>query len=371
MKKWIWAVAVSLAAALFFVIYLLAAPAGSAQQLKLWYVSGDFSPAALEQLAKRYNSQREDEHYELVLQAFETEDELAAAFEQSRPDLLLCSYDRAASLGSREHLAELANADWDYLPAIEDALPFAGRSFYPLGSAIPLLACNDALPEAAGIAPELSSFEALCATAEKYSEKTGSPFFTAEDAAPPLAVWSASLGYELHGDMERDGLNKNFRDLYNRLAGCTAIGGFLPPADNAAELFEAGLIPCAIISSTRAARLAEGRTLLPLPLPEGGREVYTPEIMGLAVTGANSYSLPSARAFVLWLRDNFSAFDAFSLGLVPITAEADCQPELPLSLLLLDSYENFMPLVFSPLGSYMENRQEMERQLCRALDLLY
>ena len=99
--------------------------------------------------------------------------------------------------------------------------------------------------------------------------------------------------------------------------------------------------------------------------------MYVPEIMGLAVTGANSYALPSARAFLLWLRENYSPWDALSLGLVPAGAAADCEPDLALSQLLMEVYESRQPLVYAPLGSYMEQRQEMEDQLGRALDLLY
>ena len=89
------------------------------------------------------------------------------------------------------------------------------------------------------------------------------------------------------------------------------------------------------------------------------------------ITMANSYALPSARAFLLWLRENYSPWDALSLGLVPAGAAADCEPDLALSQLLMEIYENRQPLVYAPLGSYVEQRQEMEAQLSHTLDLLY
>ena len=371
MKKWAWALAVLFAAAALFVTYRFSSPDRSQQQLKLWYVSGAFSPADLELLASSYNDQRQGEHYALEVRGFGTEEELAAAFEQSRPDLLLCSYDRAASLGSREQLATLAGADWDYLPAIEDSLPYAGRSFFPLGSAVRVLVYNEAALKEAGITAEFSSLEGLCATAETYREKTGKPFFTAGAVTPLLAAWYGSLGYELNGDAERDALNESFCRVYNQLAQCAYDGCFLPPTEDAPGLVETGEPPCALISSNQAVSLAEGCTAVPLPLPEGGAAVYVPEIMGLAVTGANSYALPSAKAFLLWLRENYSPWDALSLGLVPAGAEADCQPDLAMSRLLMEIYENRRPLVYAPLSSYMEQRQEMEDQLGHALDLLY
>ena len=91
MKKWLWVIAALLAAAALFLSYRFSSPGRNGQQLKLWYVSGEFSPADMELLASRYNDQRQGERYTLVPRGFSTEEELAAAFEQSRPDLLLCS----------------------------------------------------------------------------------------------------------------------------------------------------------------------------------------------------------------------------------------------------------------------------------------
>ncbi|MGN0981558.1 MAG: hypothetical protein ACI4O0_01570 [Candidatus Limivicinus sp.] len=371
MKKWACGLAVLLAAAAFLIIYRFSTPGRSSQQLKLWYVSGDFSPAVMELLAGHYNEQRRREDYPVSLQAFATEEELAAAFAQSRPDLLLCSYDRAASLGSREQLAELVGADWDYLPEIEDSLPYAGRSFFPLGSAVPLLVVNDGALAEAGIQADFASLEGLCATAEAYYEQTGKPFFTAGAVSPMLAVWCSSLGYELHGDMERDALSEVFCRVYNQLAQCAYDGCFLPPLENFTDYVETGELPCALISSTQAVSLADGCTLALLPLPEGGEAVYVPELMGLAVTGANSYALPSAKAFILWLRDNYSPWDALALGLVPAGTAMECEPDLELSRLLMAVHESRRPLLYPPLSGYMENRREMEDRLCHALDLLY
>lgn len=371
MKKWAWGLAALLAAAALLITYRLSSPGRSGQQLKLWYVSGDFSPAVMELLASHYNEQRRENDYPVSLRGFATEEELAAAFEQSQPDLLLCSYDRAASLGSREQLAELVGADWDYLPEIEDGLPYAGRSFFPLGSAVPLLAYNEAALAEAGVQADFASLEGLCATAEAYYEQTGKPFFTAGGVSPLLAVWCGSLGYALCGDAERDALSEVFCRVYNQLAQCAYDGCFLPPSENFTDFVETGELPCALISSTQAVTLAESCVLALLPLPAEGEAVYVPELMGLAVTGANSYALPSAKAFLLWLRDNYSPWDALALGLVPAGAAAECEPDLELSRLLMAVYESRRPLLYPPLSGYMENRREMEERLCYALDLLY
>ena len=371
MKKWLWVIAALLAAAALFLSYRFSSPGRHEQQLKLWYVSGEFSPADMELLASRYNDQRQGERYTLVPRGFSTEEELAAAFEQSRPDLLLCSYDRAASLGSREQLADLDGADWDYLPEIEDSLPYAGRSFFPLGSAVQVLVYNEEALAEGDIPVEFASLEALCATAEAWFAKTGRPFFTADAVTPLLAVWCGSLGYELQGNAERDALNQDFCRVYNQVAQCAYSGSFLPPTEDANGLVEVGEPPCALIPSNQATTLAEGCAAVPLPLPEGGAAVYVPEIVGLAVTGANSYAMPWARDFLLWLREEYSPWDALRLGLIPCTADTNGRPDLALSKLLMQVGESRKPLIYAPLSGYRENRREMENQLRHALDLLY
>ena len=55
MKKWLWALAALLAAAALLITYRFSSPGRNGQQLKLWYVSGEFSPADLELLSSRYN----------------------------------------------------------------------------------------------------------------------------------------------------------------------------------------------------------------------------------------------------------------------------------------------------------------------------
>jgi hypothetical protein len=107
-----------------------------------------------------------------------------------------------------------------------------------------------------------------------------------------------------------------------------------------------------------------------LPAVEGGENVYTPDLIGLAVTGNNSYADDSCKAFALWLRQYFSTMDALNLGLVPVTAKATGQSFSELDSLLLDVYTQ-APVVYSPLGSFMQNYDEMEAQIVRALDLLY
>ena len=130
MKKLLLVAIPCTAALVVFLIYLNLARSGGSQ-LSLWYVEEELPPSVMESLAEEYNSQRGRDSYELLLRSFSSEEDLAAAFEQGRPDLLLCSYTRAASLGSRGLLGAVELADRDYLPALEEALPCAGRSFFP------------------------------------------------------------------------------------------------------------------------------------------------------------------------------------------------------------------------------------------------
>ena len=371
MKKLVFAALPCAAALIVFLIFLnLGGSSGS--QLSLWYVDSEFPSSAMESLAEEYNSRRGRDSYELSLRSFSGEEELAAAFELERPDLLLCTYTRAASLGSRELLGAVELADRDYLPALEDALPFAGRSFFPIGSRSPILVYNVSLLEQAGVSPNFESFEDLMALASEYREKSGGPFFSAESLSPLLCSCCASLGYRLEGKPEQDGMNKEFARIYNALASAAMEGSFLPPGEDRLELTAAGLLPCLVLDGPLESALPEGLAYAPLPLPQGGAEVYVPRILGFAVTGANSYALPSVRDFLLWLQEGFSVEAGLALGLAPVTQRAKpAQSEDALAALLMDSYSNSRPLIYPPLGSFVRNRQAMEEELCGALDLLY
>jgi hypothetical protein len=364
-RPWLLAIAGFLAIFIFALYWVVYSPNKTTQELDLWYVSSDFSQEIMEQLADRYNLQRSGNDFKLVLHSFETEDELAAAYGDSYPDLLLCSYSRAASLGEREQLKQIDGLSFNYLPEITAALPYAGSSFFPLGSAVPVVVYNTSL-----IPKPSENLEEFYQQANEYYTATSSPFYTCETALSMLSCWSAALGYEIKGDLAVDDLSEVFCSVYNAMAEQVMNGSFLPPTEQALSLVSQGLIPCAIVPSYRAVSMSKNLAVSALPAVEGGENAYTPDLIGLAVTGNNRYTDDSCKAFALWLRRYFSTMDALNLGLVPATANASGQSYSELDSLLLDVYTG-TPVVYSPLGNFMQNREEMEAQIVRALDLLY
>ena len=357
-------------AVVVFLIYINLGGSGS-QQLSLWYLEGDIPPAVMESLATDYNSGRGRDSYALSLRGFSTEDELASAFEQAQPDLLLCSYARAADLGSRGLLGKVDLADRDYLPAIEEALPYAGKSFFPIGSKAPVLVYSPSLLEGAGISPDFESFESFLLTAEKYTAEKGSPFFSSESLLPYLSTCCASLGYRLEGTTKQDGRSEEFAGTYNALASAAIGGSYLPPGADRLELAAAGLLPCVILDSPLSSGLPEGLSYGALPLPETGRQVYVPDILGFAVTGANTFAMSSVRDFLLWMQDGFSTDVVLSLAMVPVSSQLQTEGDSSaLQQLLLRTYRQ-EAAVYPPLGSFYKNCGEMEKELCRTLDLLY
>ena len=371
MKKILTAALSCVAAHLIFILYMKLSDDGSSQKLNLWYVEGDISLSSLEALAESYNSQRSRDSYALSLQGFETEEALASAFETQRPDLLLCSYTRAASLGSRGQLGSVDQSVGDYLPEIEQALPFAGQSFFPIGSRVPILVFNTSVLEEAGISPDFENLESFISAAQDYLEKTGSPFFSASGLSPLLCTWSASLGYQLKGRPELDAMDEGFARCYNTLASAAMEGSFLPPGEDRLEMAAAGLLPCVFVDSPLLSELPEGLGYTTLPLPENGEAVYVPDIIGFAVTGANTYALPSVQAFGFWLSRSFSPESALQLGLVPAVSTPLSQESRDAGTPLADISIDFRQVIYPPLGEFAENREEMELSLCRALDLLY
>ena len=370
MKKILLAAASCAAALAVFLIYITL-DGGSQRQLNLWYAQDCIPAPVMEELAEEYGSRSGDDSCRIILRSFASEAELAAAFEQERPDLLLCSYTRAASLGSRGLLDAVEAVEWELLPAIGEALPFVGKSFFPLGSRSPILVYNQAALDTAGISPDFGSFEDFLARAAEYSEETGSPFFSAQSLSPVLCACCGSLGYRLEGEPQLDCMDESFTSIYNSLASAALVGSFLPPGEDSLELAAAGLLPCLILDSPGASELPEGLSYAPLPLPEGGRSIYLADILGFAVTGANSFALPWVRDFARWLESYLSPEKVMGMGLIPASAPGESAWDALPNPVLAETWQNSEALIYPPLGNFAENRRDMEEALCRALDLLY
>ena len=136
------------------------------ESISLWYVLGQ-EPKGLEELVTEYNKALPEGCLPVSLRSFSHEQGLAAAFEQLRPELLLCYDQTAQRLNNSGLLKETAGLSFNYSEGILKSLDYAGKSFFPIGTKLQLLAESESL----FTAEELENLELFCNAAMRYSEE--------------------------------------------------------------------------------------------------------------------------------------------------------------------------------------------------------
>lgn len=348
-------IAAGLCAGMFF--YTRETPLPKTETLTLWYTQADCDSAAMESLITRC---RKETGIRLQATAFADEEKLGAAFEgltgraYEAPDLLFCSHVRAARFEESGGLAEIAAA----LPvpeALSDTFPAAGRSFFPIGSRLPVLLVNTALTDGS-----YENFEALLAAAGE------APFLGCDCAASLLYTESAAAGIRLTGDAASDMKDGQVSALYNELALAAFRGGFVL-RERAADYVRAGQLACAVTMSTTLAGLAD-KTLdvRLLPLPEGTDARYPVELMGFALLDGADTEV--SEHFFQWLWAGSGVETALAAGMAPFQQIDAGGGELAKRLNAATRNAAIYPL--DPDESFVQNRAALDKWLREALDLL-
>ena len=327
--------------------------------LTLWYAESDCPGAVMENLLTRC---RKETGIQVEAIAFADEALLAAAFdseidaEPEFPDLLFCSHMRAALFEQRGSLAEIASP----LP-ISDSLanvrPAVGKSFFPIGSRLPVMLVNTTLTDG-----NFSSFEALLAAAGD------DPFLGCDCWAELLYAEAAAKGIRLTGETGQDFADAQAAALYNKLAMSVFRGGFVC-TDHPAEYVRQGLLPCAVTMSTALSGLADkALDVRLLPLPEGAETRYPAELMGFALLdGADTQT---AETFFRWLWNGACTDAAIEACMTPIIQTNNRGSGTGLGARIDTLTENlplFLPEEDEP---FTQNRADFEKWLCETLDLL-
>ena len=327
--------------------------------VSLWLLAEDPLLPQLESLTAEYNTQREEGLLAVSLRAFPDETALAAAFDTARPDLLLCSRNRAAALAEQELLRSFrggeAPADPYPAEAHEDFSP-VGSAWFPLGARVPLLLAR----EDAWAAPP-ADWNALLTMAADYGAREGLPFFTADSFAALFRQALAEQGAAFTADLDREKETPAFVTVYNALAEAAYQGGLLIADSAAVDLVRSGALPCAL-ADTAPAGPCEGCAWLCLPGADGTRCGQTE---GLALTVREGRDLQDAAAFLAWLTEpERLCVLALDSGLVPALDDgrqaADQREALLLSILRQEQLRE-------PETTYEENRAAFEAAFRRAM----
>lgn len=315
MKKWRLAAVSALIAAVLICLFLALSTGGasSANALKLWYISGDCSDKALEALVSDYNRRGGKQARAVVLQCFEDEAALGAAFETDMPDLLLCSHAKASQLSSRDVLVKL-ETDADVWTQEVSGLDGVREYFFPLGARVTVLLTDTAKCKAAGLPTSWDNLEALLDTAQSYTASNGGAFLSADSYTAVLRGTLLSLG-EAFDPAAAETRSEEYTRIYNALAQCAYSGGLSAAATTPGEL------PCTLAWSTAlSGGLSTSLSASLAPLPEGGRDLRPAELLGIAVLRHEDRSSYAAIAFIDWLcgRERLSKL-ALDSGLVPVS----------------------------------------------------
>ena len=294
----------------------------SVDALTLWYTQGDCSAERLDKMKKAYHRHGlfgGGEDGGIAIRCFENEEELAEAFNASAPDLLLCSYARAAGLYERGLLSEEELESFSVSADMAEAAPLSGIAFFPLGSRVQLLVMNNELCADAQLDKSFESLEELTEKAREYTAETGRAFLSAQSYAGMIGAEMCSLGAELTGDISRDSKSRDFVYIYNLLAECGYEDAILALGSRSADYVQAGLLPAACVSSSKLPELSMAAlSAIALPTPEKGEKRCPAELLGFSVTGADANKKTRAAAFLEWL--SASGEDvrlAVGSGLVP------------------------------------------------------
>lgn len=307
------------------------APQGmDAAPVQLWLWSGEPMSAALTALAEDYNKTQPART--LHVRVFDSEAAMGSAMNEARPDLLLCSGERGAALYAQGKLRELSGEVplSGAFAALDESV---GRSFFPLGAEVPVLAVNAAaylaspVTSGAGDAA-LGGAESLLSLAAAHGRSTGQPFFAADSWAELFALFLLQAGENFDARRETLAESERGTELYNALAEAAFARGLYTGAEDAATLVRRGYVVCALLPSRELTHDAEGLACYPAPLLEGGEALLPAKLWGLAVTAGSEEPLPGAEAFLTWLFEpERAAALALDEGLLPAAAGRAAEAE--------------------------------------------
>lgn len=336
----------------------------NSEAISLWYVS-DAPAQELLTLAEEYAEENGKEF--ILARSFEDEASLAAALDSARPDLLLCSLQRAAELYERGLLRDISSALTaapGYTDDISALCAGAGASVFPIGSEVELLYTAPGLFDDG--APD--TMAELLTLAANYGRDTGLPFFTADSFGDLIYQSMLSQDEELHGVREKDINSKAYVSAYNALAEAAFSGGAAVTEYGARELVDSGYLPCAAARSSSLVGLSADADISLLP-SAGNRRLA--DCLCLAVTAPEGRPTGRIARFMSWLSEpgRMSSL-ALNSGLVPAVEDASPMGESSLAAALMELYNSFELHIPDSGADYLTNRAEYEKQLREALKSL-
>ena len=337
----------------------------------LWVEKGSPLSEEIEKLVQSYNSDMARETLPVEIKCFEDEEGLAEAYETGTPDILLCTHLRAFSLYQREKLADISAEETfvppKYLKSVQSRNSSIGRSFFPVGISVPVMAVNNSL-----VAQSFSSsFEGVFSDAASYTGKTGKVFLACDSTAELCYLYMLRFGEEFTGKIEDLNSKKQFLALYNTFAEAAFDGSISFVGEDAVKYFANGAVPCLFIDSEKLRGIdLSSVAVRDIPSPDGSMNSDTMgTAYGFAVTNGGCRSKGDTAAFISWVfSENRSSQSALACMLAPATEDGKASVGTAESL-LNDMAKSRLIVLPDPASDYISNksgfeesfREEMER----------
>ncbi len=330
--------------------------------------------AALRALAAEYNDTQPERP--VSLRVFSTEEALGTAMNDARPDLLLCSGDRAAALYEQGKLLS-ASPELTLSPAFSSYGGGVGRSFFPLGAEVPLLAVNAegylASPVAGGTeASALSSAESLLSLAAAHGSSTDQPFFAVDSWADFFEALLPQGGEPFLAQQEQLRNSPKAAALYNALAEAAYAHGLYIGAQDPLPLVQDGSVIAVLLASRRLVGAETGLSIYPAPRLTEGEAILPAQVWGLAVINFSGEPIEGVDAFLSWLYqpERASAL-ALEEGLLPAVSMPVGDEDAPtLDNALLRTGESFLLRPAESGSDWAFRSEDFDAALRTALALL-
>ena len=338
----------------------------------LWYEKDSPLADKMEKLVREYNSDIKRETLPVEVKCFETEAELAEAYETGTPDILLCSHLHAFSLYQRDRLADISGEETftspSYSQNVRSRSDSIGTGFFPIGFSLPVTVLNNSLVSRSGF----DSFEEVFAAASDYTRKTGKPFFSFSSIAEQYCLYMLRSGEEFNADFDGINRKKQYLELYNRLAEATFEGSIAYLGEDGIKYLINGAIPCVFTTSEKLdGMITDTVSVYGVPEPEhsaGSDMIGT--AYGFAVTNGGCRSKRDTAAFISWVFSGDRDVKAALASMLAPTVEGEYTVNGAIEALLCESVKNKLISLPAPDSEYILNRAGFDESFIREMERL-
>lgn len=219
---------------------------GSSEEtvLTIWCTADNPYSVPIERLINKYNAEVMGRELYAKLTVFDSEEDMARAFDIEKPDIFLTDYKRSKILNDAGKLAYGTSSvsGIQYKTALKDMDPYIGQTIFPLGVCTQLLVCEKGLYETPPI-----TLAALFKDAQAYGAENIRTYIYVEDFSELFCRAVKERGGSFQGNYKDS--SDQYKTIYNYIGGAAYSYGVECGPYDALSLIKEGYVKCAIVSS--------------------------------------------------------------------------------------------------------------------------